>query len=137
MDDGFRWIEEDHRKIEEQFQMYLRDNEEPVLRELCEHLTQHTHVEETVLYPMLRRYVDGGDDLADRAQQEHAQIATMVAALYDSATPDRVADLVADLHRSVAEHVEEEETTILPALRDCPVDAAELAAELEGVGTAR
>jgi hemerythrin superfamily protein len=137
MDDGFRWIEDDHRKIEEQFQTYLRDNEEPVLRELCEHLTQHSRVEETVLYPMVRRFVDGGDDLADRAQEEHAQIATMVAALYDSATPDRISDLVANLHRSVTEHVEEEESTILPALRDCPVDAGELAAELESAGAAR
>jgi len=137
MDDGFRWIEEDHRSIEEQFQTYLRDDEEPVLRELCEHLTQHTRVEEAVLYPMLRRFVDGGDDLADRAQEEHAQIATMVAALYDSATPDRISDLVADLHRSVTEHVEEEESTILPALRECPVDPGELAAELESALAAR
>jgi len=51
-DDGFAWLEQDHRDIEEQFQTFLRDNEEAALD------------------PALRRYVDDGDDLAERAEQE-------------------------------------------------------------------
>jgi hemerythrin superfamily protein len=132
MDDGFAWLEEDHRAIEEQFQTLLRDEEHPVLRELCEHLTRHSQMEEAALYPSLRRYVDGGDDLADRAQQEHAVIATMVAELYDSATPERITELVTQLHRAVAAHVEEEESEVFPAMRSCGVDATELAGELHG-----
>jgi hemerythrin superfamily protein len=132
MDDGFAWLEEDHRAIEEQFQTLLRDEEQPVLRELCEHLTRHTQLEEAALYPLLRRYVDGGDDLADRAQQEHAMIATMVAELYDSATPERITELVTELHGAVAGHVEEEESELFPAMRSCGVDAATLAGELDG-----
>src|SRR5436305_5975324 len=120
--DGFSWLEEDHREIEAQFQTYLRDGEESVLRELCEHLTRHSQIEEVALYPALRRHVDGGDDLADQAQQEHALIATMVAELYDSATPERISDLVAELHRSVEAHVTEEQGTIFPAMRSCGVD---------------
>ncbi len=91
-DDGFAWLEQDHRDIEEQFQAFDRNNEEPVVRALCEHLTQHSQAEEAALYPALRRYVDDGDDLADRAQQEHAAIATIVAELYQSATPERLID---------------------------------------------
>jgi hemerythrin superfamily protein len=132
MDDGFAWLEEDHRAIEEQFQTFLRDEEQPVLRELCEPLTRHTQMEEAALYPLLRRYVDGGDDLADRAQQEHAVIATMVAELYDSATPERITELVTELHGVVAGHMEEEESEIFPAMRSCGVDAAALAAKLHG-----
>ena len=132
MDDGFVWLEQDHRAIEEQFQTFLRDDEPPVLRELCEHLTRHTQMEDAALYPQLRRYVDGGDDLADRAQQEHSVIATMVAELYDSATPERITELVTRLQAIVAGHVEEEESELFPAMRSCGVDAAALAGELQG-----
>jgi hemerythrin superfamily protein len=135
MDDGYAWLEDEHRAIEEQFQTFLRDEEPPVLRQLCEHLTQHSQIEAAALYPLLRRYVDGGDDLADRAQQEHGLIATMVATLSDSATPDRMTELIADLHGAVAHHVEEEESELFPAMRSCGVDAAALAAELKGASS--
>src|SRR5438874_12518594 len=117
--DGFSWLEEDHREIDAQFQIYQRDRDDTVLRELCEHLTRHSQIEEAALYPALRRHVDGGDDLADEAQHEHAVIATMVAELYDSATPERISDLVAELHRFVEAHVTEEQDTIFPAMRSC------------------
>jgi len=130
MADGFAELEQDHRSIEDQFQTLLRDNEEPVVRELAEQLTRHSQLEESALYPALRRWVDGGDDLADRAQQEHAQIATMVAELYDSATPERLGDLVTSLRDAVSAHVEFEESEIFPAMRDAGVDADRVASDL-------
>jgi len=130
MADGFAELEQDHRSIEAQFQTFLRDEEEPVVRELAEQLTRHSQLEESALYPALRRWVDGGDDLADRAQQEHAQIATMVAELYDSATPERLGDLVASLRDAVAAHVEFEESEIFPAMREAGVDADRVASDL-------
>ena len=132
-DDGFAWLEQDHREIEEQFQEFLRDNEEPVVREVCEHLTRHTQVEEAVLYPALRRYVDGGDDLADRAQQEHSAVATLIAELWQSTTPDRLVDQVTQLRDAVAAHVQFEETELFPAMRSCGVDGARLLADLQQV----
>ena len=130
MDDGFSELEQDHRAIEEDFQSFVRDNEEPIVRDLAEHLTRHAQQEEAALYPALRRWVDGGDDLADRAQQEHATIATMVAELYDSATPERLTELVASLRDVVTAHVEFEESEVFPAMRDARVDADQLAADL-------
>lgn len=132
-DDGFAWLEQDHREIEEQFQEFLRDNEEPVVRELCEHLTRHAQIEEGALYPALRRYVDGGDDLADQAQQEHSAVATMIAELWQSATPDRLVDLVTQLREAVAAHVEFEEAELFPAMRSCGIDGARLLADLQQV----
>jgi hemerythrin superfamily protein len=130
MDDGFHQLEQDHRDIEERFQELLRDPEEPVVRGICDHLTRHVEMEDAALYPALRRWVDGGDDLADRAQQEHAEIATMVAELADSATPERIEALVTQLRDAVSAHVEFEETEIFPAMRDSRVDATRLATEL-------
>jgi hemerythrin superfamily protein len=131
MDDGYRQLEEDHRAIEAQFQDLLRDEEAPVVRELGELLTRHSEIEEAALYPPLRRYVDGGDDLADRAAQEHANIATMVAELDDSATPERLGELLAQLGDAVSRHVEFEESEIFPAMRSCGVDGAQLATALQ------
>ena len=65
MADGFEMLAEDHRAVERLFETYVHDNEDSVAREICEELTLHTQVEEAALYPALRRYVDGGDDLAD------------------------------------------------------------------------
>ena len=129
-DDGFAWLEQDHRDIEEQFQSFLRDNEEPVVRELCEHLTQHSQAEDSALYPTLRRVVDGGDDLADQAEQEHAAMATMVAELYQSTTPERLVDQVSQLREAVSAHVEFEESELFPAMRESGVDAAQLLGDL-------
>src|SRR5215204_4349783 len=127
MDDGFTQLEQDHRVIEEDFQSFLRDNEAPVVRDLAEHLSRHAQQEEAALYPALRRWVDGGDDLADRAQQEHATIATMVAELMDSVTPERLDELVSQLREAVSVHVEFEESEILPAMREAGVDASAVA----------
>jgi hemerythrin superfamily protein len=130
-DDGFTWLEQDHRDIEEQFQQFLRDNEEPVVRALCEHLTRHSQTEDAALYPALRRYVDGGDDLADRAQQEHAAIATIVSELYQSTTPERLVDQVSQLRDAVTAHVEFEESELFPAMRSCGVDGVQLLGDLQ------
>src|SRR4051794_19870862 len=127
MADGFAELEQDHRNIDEHFETFLRDNEAPVVRDLAEQLTRHSEIEEGALYPALRRWVDGGDDLADRAQQEHAQIATMVAELYQSVTPERLVDLVTSLRDVVTAHVEFEEAEVFPAMRDSGVDADQVA----------
>jgi hemerythrin superfamily protein len=131
MADGFAMLEDDHRTIERHFERCGDEPDGSVLRELCEQLTQHAHREEAALYPTLRRYVDGGDDLADRAEAEHAAVATMVAELYDSATPDRVPELVRMLRSTVSEHIRAEESEIFPAMRSCGVEATQLAFDVE------
>ena len=105
MTDGFEMLVEDHRAVARLFETYLHDNEDSVAHEICAQLTVHTQVEEAALYPALRRYVDGGDDLADEAEQEHSAVKTLVARVYDS-PPDQLLDLVSALRREVEHHVE-------------------------------
>jgi hemerythrin superfamily protein len=130
MADGYAELEQDHRTIEEQFQAVASDTESPSVRGLAEALTRHSQLEEAALYPALRKWVDGGDDLADRAQQEHAQIATMVAELSQSVTPERLGELVASLQDVVSGHVNFEESEIFPAMREAGVDAEHVARNL-------
>jgi len=117
MEDGYAALEQDHRDIEEHVQELLRDDESPVVRELGELLVRHFQREEAALHPLVRRYVDGGDDLADRAVAEHATIATMMAELSDSATPERMGALLADLGGAIAAHVEFVEAEVFPAMQ--------------------
>ena len=131
MTDGFEMLVEDHRAVARLFETYLHDNEDSVAHEICAQLTIHTQVEEAALYPALRRYVDGGDDLADEAEQEHSAVKTLVARVFDS-PPEQLLDLVSALRREVEHHVEREESELFPQMRDAGVDAGLLGAEIEG-----
>jgi hemerythrin superfamily protein len=131
MADGYAELEQDHRAIEEQFEIVASDTESPVVRGLADELTRHSQLEEAALYPALRKWVDGGDDLADRAQQEHAQIATMVAELSQSVTPERLGELAASLQDVVSAHVAFEESEIFPAMREAGVDAEQIGRTLQ------
>lgn len=135
MPDGFEMLADDHRTVERLFETFLHDNEDSVARQICEHLTSHTTVEEAALYPALRRYVDGGDDLADVAEQEHAAVKTIIATIYDS-PPERLLDLVTELRRDVEHHVQSEESDLFPQMRDSGVDAEKLGADIEAARAA-
>jgi hemerythrin superfamily protein len=135
MADGFEILAEDHRAVARLFETFVHDNEDSVAREICEHLTSHTTVEEAAFYPAMRRYVDGGDDLADEAEQEHAAVKAIIARIYDS-PPDGLLDLITELRRDVEQHVEREESELFPKMRDSGVDAERLGAEIEAVRAA-
>ena len=131
MADGFEILADDHRAVERLFETYRHDTEDSIAHEICEQLTVHTRIEESALYPALRRYVDGGDDLADEAEQEHATVKTLIARIYDS-PPGGLFDLVTELRHDVEHHVEREESELFPLMREAGVDAALLGAEIEG-----
>ena len=131
MADGFEMLAEDHRAVERLFETYVHDNEDSVAREICEELTLHTRVEEAVLYPALRTYVDGGDDLADIAEQEHAAVKSLIARIYES-PPDDLLGVVSELRHEVEQHIAREETELFPEMREAGVDAGLLGAEIAG-----
>lgn len=132
MDDGYALLAEQHREIEARLQGLVRDQELPLVRELAELLARHARGEEAALYPALRRYVDGGDDLADRAVEQQSKLATVLAELDDAPddAPDRLGDLLDEITHAVAEHVELLEAEVFPEMRACDVDGAQLAASL-------
>jgi hypothetical protein len=87
-------------------------------------------MEDRALYPEVRRIVDGGDDLADQANDEQSAIQTMVA--HALATPPAdLAPLVDDVARRFAAHTEFLESQVFPPLRESGTDTAALADALE------
>jgi hemerythrin superfamily protein len=130
MADGYEFLKREHRNVEEMFEQYRRQPDDALARRIAEALTLHTEAEEAALYPQLRKYVDGGDDLAADAEYEHATVKSQIARLYE-APPTDLAPLVRNIEQNVANHVRREEDEIFPAMRESGVDADGLARALE------
>jgi hemerythrin superfamily protein len=130
MPDIFELLTADHREVDEMLTRARLDADPVLVRPICDALTLHAEIEESVLYPELRRIVDGGDDIANDAEAEHATIRTLVAQIYEAPTPD-LTRFLETLHSNVVDHVKIEETEIFPALLDCGADAEALGRRLE------
>jgi Hemerythrin HHE cation binding domain len=115
-------IENDHREVERLFAAYATaesaETKGVIVDEIRVSLAQHAAAEEILVYPQLRRSTDEGDDEADHAIDEHAEIKRILADLdgMDPADAGRDAKVL-ELQRSVEHHVEEEERDVLTSLR--------------------
>ncbi|MFF1542681.1 hemerythrin domain-containing protein [Streptomyces sp. NPDC058291] len=122
----------DHREVDELFaQIEALPGADPQRRELADRLTmeliRHSVAEEEHLYPTVRRYVDGGDDLADKEIADHAEVERMLKELEGCRPGDGTFDtLILRLKNSVTAHVSDEENRLFPMLADvCSPDALE------------
>ena len=111
-------IMNDHREVERLFEV-LRDparraQNVPVLVTL---LTAHSRAEESTVYPVARDEAGASDEVA-HSQTEHAEADELLSRL---ATTDPESDefdsVLNELVHAVSHHVEEEESTVLPAMR--------------------
>ncbi|MDQ0757705.1 hemerythrin domain-containing protein [Streptomyces canus] len=122
----------DHREVDDLFaRIEALPGPDPQRRELADRLTmeliRHSVAEEEYLYPAVRRYVDGGDDLADKEIADHADVERMLKELEGSQPGDGQFDtLILRLKNSVTAHVSDEESRLFPILADvCSADALE------------
>jgi hemerythrin-like domain-containing protein len=120
--DALDLLTSDHRRAETLFsQAGTRGSEagrEGVVRQIIEELSIHAAVEEQVLYPVVRREVPDGEQLADHSIEEHQEVKETLARLEDlgPGSPE-AGDLLQNLITSVRQHVQEEESRIFPMLR--------------------
>jgi hemerythrin superfamily protein len=113
-------IMQDHREVERLFDE-LRDTPEkrpnlvPVLTTL---LIAHSRAEEAEVYPVAAAEAGEADDVA-HSQEEHVQAEKLLEQLA-GADPESSAfdDMLKDLVDAVTHHVEEEESKVLPGMRD-------------------
>jgi hemerythrin superfamily protein len=120
--DAVTLIMNDHRLMEQLFDRLRAGSgdRQLLLDEIAARLTAHSHAEEQRVYPLLPTAE------AHHGADEHHEAERMLHDLQrmgpqDDAFDDRLDDFIA----TVGHHVEEEETTVLPALRDA-VDADRL-----------
>lgn len=117
-------ILKDHRELERLFDTLLNEPDKraglvPVMTTL---LTAHSRAEESEVYPAAREA--GGADDVEHSQKEHLEadaLAKKVAATDPDS--DDFAAVLRELVDAVKHHVEEEEQTVLPGMRE-RIDAA-------------
>ena len=71
--------------------------------------------EEEVLYSAVRKYVDGGDDLADKRIEEQAEAERQLADM-EKLDPQSWSSVFAELRDAVLQQAAEEEAHVFPAL---------------------
>jgi iron-sulfur cluster repair protein YtfE (RIC family) len=100
-------------------QEYFASPSSEVLADIVKELSVHAAIEEQYVYPKIREVVPGGDKLADQAIQEHLTVKELLAELdgADGKNPSVTAGVSA-LRESVEQHVEEEESELLPKLKE-------------------
>ncbi|GAA3656568.1 hypothetical protein GCM10022237_15800 [Nocardioides ginsengisoli] len=123
-DDVVDLIMSDHRELERLFDTLENEPDKraallPVMTTL---LTAHSRAEESEVYPAAREA--GGEDDVQHSQQEHL-LADQLAEKLAATDPDSDAFPAAlkELVDAVKHHVEEEETTVLPGMRERLDDA--------------
>ena len=112
-----RFLIQDHARTNRAFDAYSKapTNLQSALT-ACAELEVHATIEEELVYPILRDELDA--DAADHAEEEHAEVKELIAAVQDLEPGDEdLPVLMEQIMRLTAEHVEEEETTILPRLQ--------------------
>ena len=106
-------LSNDHRAVEELFGRLSSPrhvNREETIDRLIQELSVHAEIEEELVYPAIRRNVDGGRRLANHAEQEHQQVKQMLKQLERMDPDSREAEaLIDELHQHVQAHVAEEE----------------------------
>ena len=111
-----RFLLQDHARINRAFDAYSKapTNLQSALT-ACAELEVHATVEEELVYPILEEL---DPDAAEHAEEEHAEVKELVAQVQDlePGDPD-LPVLMEQIMRLMADHVEEEETTVIPRLQ--------------------
>jgi iron-sulfur cluster repair protein YtfE (RIC family) len=112
-----RFLMQDHARIFRAFEAYGRDPSSlPLALTVCAELEAHATIEEELVYPILRDEIDSRE--ADEAEQEHDEAKDLIAQVQDLEAGDpELRPLKGQLRKSVAEHIDKEEATIIPQLQ--------------------
>ncbi|MDP8974962.1 MAG: hemerythrin domain-containing protein [Actinomycetota bacterium] len=110
-------LSNDHRAAEELFGRLMNPkhvnrgvNRDDTIDRLILELSVHAEIEEELLYPAIRRNVDGGRRLAKEAEEDHQRVKDMLTKLAEMDPDSREAEaLIAELHTEMEAHMAEEE----------------------------
>jgi hemerythrin superfamily protein len=113
-------IMQDHREVERLFdELKSHPEKRPLLvPALTSLLTAHSRAEEAEVYPVASDEAGESDEVA-HSQEEHAQAEELLARLAEADPQSLTFDeILTELVDAVTHHVEEEETTVLPGMRE-------------------
>ena len=111
--DAFELLKNDHAKVSSLFDRIEPATDATTRQQLFAQLKQelelHAHIEETILYPVLKAAAETRD-ITEEGYEEHQEVKDLLAEL--EATPadsEEWSDMIVELRENVEHHVEEEE----------------------------
>lgn len=100
-------------------------------QKICSELTVHAQIEEEIFYPALREAIDE-PELLDEAQAEHQEAKALIAQIQGMGQADQTMDaLVAELNRSIEQHVKEERDELFTRARSGDMDLDAVGAQMK------
>ena len=133
-------LKKDHDEVEAMFAQYedIKEGDdetekEMLVAQICDALTVHAQIEESIFYPAARRALDEeeGKDLLDEAAVEHQTLKDLIARLESAPTDDPLYDAgVKVLSEYVKHHVKEEENELFPKVKSSSMDVDAIGQQL-------
>lgn len=133
-------LKHDHDEVDELFKNFeeIKDGgddeqKENLVTQICDALTIHAQIEETIFYPAARKALSAeeGKDLLDEAAVEHQTLKDIVGRLEVAPTGDPLYDAgVKVLSEYVKHHVDEEENELFPKVRSSDMDLQAIGRQL-------
>ena len=123
MMDAAELLMHDHRMVEQLFRNYYAAASDAqrrgVVDILIRELSKHAALEELMVYPLAAKVLPDGAREIDQHLAEHATVKRLLLAL-DKVGQDseRTHELMDQLQHEVVRHVQEEESELLPRLRE-------------------
>lgn len=122
--DAIALLKQDHRDVDKVFTSYEKagngaDREKRRLVDsMIRSLSQHAAVEEQIVYPWAREYIENADETVLEAVEEHRVVKWLMTELTAMQPSDERFDAkVTVLIETVRHHVQEEESEFFPDLR--------------------
>lgn len=123
--DAIALLKQDHREVEDLFDKFERAGDgahkqkRKLVDQMIEALSRHASIEERVLYPWAREYIEDEDDTVLEALEEHHVVKWLLWELEDlDPTDERFDAKVTVMAENVRHHVKEEERDLFSDLRD-------------------
>jgi hemerythrin-like domain-containing protein len=123
--DAIALLKQDHREVDDLFDRFERAGDgahkqkRKLVDQMIEALSRHASIEERVLYPWAREYIEDEDDTVLEALEEHHVVKWLLWELEDLDPRDERFDAkVTVMAENVRHHVKEEEEELFSDLRD-------------------
>ncbi len=119
-------LREDHNKVKSLFDEFEQTNDVRVKQRIANtamtEMEIHSMLEEELIYPAIRSEIDD-DDLMDEALEEHHVVYVLIEELKTMKQQDAHYDeKFAELAENVKQHIQKEESKILPKAEDSEID---------------
>ena len=115
-------LKQDHQKVKDLFQEVSKGSDPNRRKELFDkidtELEIHSHIEETIFYPILEQHEELSDMVAE-AREEHQEAKSMLEELEDlGSDSDDFGSKLQGLMEAVEHHVQDEEGQMFPKVRE-------------------